>query len=120
MPSSKQQAGADGERRVRLHFRLRGYRILDANVRAGGAELDLVARRGRRLVFAEVKTRAGDGYDARDAVGPKKANRLLRGAEAWLAARPELARLEVALELVAVTPHGVERLPLDVNRRRSA
>ena len=40
------------------HYRLRGYRILGANVRAGGYELDLIVRRGARLVFVEVKERA--------------------------------------------------------------
>ena len=52
-----------GERRLAArHYRLRGYRILGANVRAGGHELDLVVRRGSRLVFVEVKERARDGY----------------------------------------------------------
>lgn len=112
MPSSKQRAGLDGERRVRRYFRLRGYRILASNVRPGGVELDLVVRRGTRLLFAEVKTRAGDGFDAREAVARAKARRLRRAAEAWLAARPDDRRLDVSLELVAVTPRGIERLPL--------
>jgi putative endonuclease len=112
MPSSRQRAGAEGERRVRRHFRLRGYRVLAANVRAGGNELDLVVRRGRRLVFAEVKTRSGDGFDAREAVGADKERRVRRAAEAWLAACPADRDLDVGLELVAVTPRGVERLPL--------
>ena len=51
-----------GERLAARHYRLRGYRILDGNVRAGGHELDLVARRGRRLVFVEVKERARDDF----------------------------------------------------------
>jgi len=49
-----------GERIAARHYRLRGYRILGANVRSGGYELDLIARRGRRLVFVEVKERARD------------------------------------------------------------
>ena len=48
-----------GERRAALHYRLRGYRILARNARAGGNELDLVARRGRTLVFCEVKEKRG-------------------------------------------------------------
>ncbi len=112
MPSSRQRAGAEGERRVRRHFVLRGYRVLAANTRAGGNELDIVLRRGGRLVFAEVKTRSGTGFDAREAAGYEKQRRVRRAAEAWLAAHPGLADLDVSLELVAVTPRGVERLPL--------
>ena len=51
-----------GERLAARHYRLRGYRILGTNVRAGGYELDLIARRGRRLVFVEVKERARQSY----------------------------------------------------------
>ena len=47
-----------GERLAARHYRLRGYRILGTNVRAGGYEVDLIARRGRKLVFVEVKERA--------------------------------------------------------------
>ena len=118
MPTSAKRPasrlGREAERRVRRHYRLRGYRILAANARAGGNELDLVVRRGRRLVFAEVKARSGEGYgDPLEAVGPEKARRLHRAAEAWLASRPKLAALEVAFEAVAVRGGRIERAALD-------
>ena len=107
-------AGAAAERRVRRYYLLRGYRLLAANARAGGNELDLVLRRGRRLLFCEVKMRSGDGFgDALDGVGPEKARRVRRAAEAFLAGRPELAALDVTLEAVAVRPSGIERVPLE-------
>ena len=40
--------GAQAERRVQRHYQLRGCIVLDTNARAGGSELDLVVRRGRR------------------------------------------------------------------------
>ena len=43
-------------------YRLRGWRILGANVWAGGNELDLIARRGRELRFVEVKEKGGRGF----------------------------------------------------------
>ena len=46
-----------GERRALWHYRLRGYRIIGTNVRAGRNELDLIVRRGRKLTFVEVKER---------------------------------------------------------------
>ena len=48
------------ERAVR-HYRLRGYRILGTNVWAGGNEIDLIARRGGKLIFCEVKSKSGVG-----------------------------------------------------------
>lgn len=99
-----------GERRAALHYRLRGYRILGANVRVGGGELDLIVRRGRRLVFVEVKQRARDGFGGPlGAIGPEKRRRVRRAADAWLAAHPELEGLEVRLEAVAITGRRLER-----------
>ena len=105
--------GIDAERRVRRYYRLRGYRVLAANARAGGNELDVVLRRGRRLVFCEVKARSGSAFgDAWEAVGREKERRLRRAAEGWLARRPELAALEVAFEVVAVRGRRIERVSL--------
>jgi putative endonuclease len=104
-------AGAAAERRARLHYRLRGYRILAANARAGGNELDVVVRRGRRLVFAEVKAKLGDGYgDPLEMVTPEKQRRLRRAAEAWLAWHPECAGLDCRFDVVAVRGGRVECL----------
>ena len=109
---STSSLGAEAERRVRRYYRLRGYLVLGSNVRAGGNELDIVLRRGRRLVFAEVKYRAGAGYgDPWEAVGPEKERRVRRAAEAWLAARPDLAGLDVCFEAVAVRGAAIERAP---------
>ena len=95
---------------MRLHYRLRGYRVLAANARAGGNELDLVLRRGNRLVFCEVKARSGDGFgDPWEAVGAEKEKRVRRAAEAWLARNRELDALDVSLEAVAVRRGRIER-----------
>ncbi len=106
-------AGAAAERRVRRHYRLRGYRIVATNTRAGGYELDIVARRGTTLVFCEVKSRSGPAFgDPLEAVGTEKARRVRRAAETFLAYRPDLSGLDVRLEVAAVRGNRVERVPL--------
>jgi putative endonuclease len=108
---STSAAGREAERRARWHYRLRGYRILAVNARAGGNELDIVLRRGRRLVFCEVKAKGHDGFgDPFEMVGPEKQRRLRRAAEAWLAAHPELASLRVSFEVVAIRETGLARV----------
>lgn len=103
--------GRAAERRAAWHYRLRGYRILGRNVRAGGVELDLVVRRGRRVVFVEVKQKTGSRYgDPLEMVDERKRERLRRGIGAWLAVHRELGGLDVGVELVAVRPHGLERV----------
>jgi putative endonuclease len=112
-PSPPRRLGPEAERRVRLHYRVRGYRVLAANARAGGNELDVVVRRGRRLLFCEVKARTGTGFgDALEAVGPEKLRRLERAASGWLARRPDLAGLDVGFEAVAVRGRRIQRVPL--------
>jgi putative endonuclease len=101
--------GRTAERRVAWHYRLRGYRILARNVRAGGVELDLIVRRGRRLVFCEVKLKEGPRFgDPLEAVDEWKQERLRRGAQAWLLANPSFATLRVVFHFAAVRPSGIE------------
>jgi putative endonuclease len=107
--------GEAAERRAARHYRLRGYRILGRNVRAGGNEIDLIVRRGRRLVFCEVKEKTGDGFgDPLEMIGAEKRRRVRRAATAWLAARPALSGLEVAFEVVAVRGGRLSRLADDL------
>ena len=93
------------------HYRLRGYRVLGTNVWIGGNELDLVLRRGRRLVFCEVKAKAGGRYgDPFEMVTEEKQRRLRRAAEAWLAAHPEAAGLEARFDVVGFRDGRLECL----------
>jgi putative endonuclease len=110
-PLSTTSRGRAAEQRAAWHYRLRGYRILGRNVRAGGVELDLIVRRGRRLVFVEVKQKSGLAYgDPVEAVDEWKQARLRRGIDAWLAANPSEG-LDVEFEIAAVRPDGIERVP---------
>ena len=99
------------ERRAARHYRLRGYRVLGTNVWSGGYELDLIVRRGRRLVFCEVKGKTGPGFgDPLEMVDEEKVRRLRRAAETWLARHPGALELDCRFEVVAVRPGGLERV----------
>ena len=87
--ASRRALGMAGEERAAAHLEARGYRIVARNARAGRVEIDLVARRGRLLVFAEVKTRRSRAAGApEEAVDFRKRERLVHGAAAWLAENP--------------------------------
>ena len=99
------------ERRALWWYRLRGWRILGANVWAGGNELDLIARRGRELRFVEVKEKGGPAFgDPLEMVTAEKQRRVRRAAAAWLAANPELSGLRVSFDVVAVRAGRLERV----------
>ena len=93
-------------------YRLRGWTILGTNVWAGGNELDLIVRRGRDLRFVEVKEKTSARFgDPLEMITAEKRRRLRRAAEAWLGARPELARLAIGFDVIAVRDGRVQRVP---------
>jgi putative endonuclease len=92
-------------------LRWRGYRVLDRNRWLGGAELDLVVRRGRVLAFVEVKSKSGDGFgDPIEMVDDVKVSRIRRAAQLWLATHPEAARLDVRFDVIADRAGRIEHL----------
>ncbi len=109
MPTSPRH---DSERRAALWYRLRGWRVLDTNVWLGGFELDVVARRGRTLVFCEVKSKSGDGFgDPLEMVTPEKERRIRRASELWLARHPEAAGLVVRFDVIAERAGRLQHVP---------
>ncbi len=74
-----------GEERAARYLRLHAYRILERNYRCRLGEIDLIARRGAFLVFAEVKLRKSDRFgEAREFVNRAKQERILATAQLWL------------------------------------
>jgi putative endonuclease len=53
-----ERRGRKGERLAALWLRLHGWRVLARRVKTSRGEIDLVARRGRTVLFVEVKWRA--------------------------------------------------------------
>lgn len=102
-----------GERVALRHYRLRGYRLLASNARVGRYELDLVLRRGGRLLVVEVKEKGGASFGhPLEMIDDEKVRRVETAAAGWLASHPELAGLDVAFEAAAVLGRRVERVPL--------
>ena len=81
----------------------RGYRILGRRVRTPYGEIDLIAVRGRRLAFVEVKRRA-TRLEAEAAITPRQAGRIARAAEFWVNRNPAYREHEQGLDVVFVTP----------------
>lgn len=80
-----------------------GFAILGRRVRTPGGEIDLIARREGVLVFVEVKARS-DLVAASESILPRQRRRIVAAAEMYLAANPELAGLDMRLDVVLVAP----------------
>ena len=77
--------GRLGERKAAAYLARQGLVILARNVRLAGAELDLVACQGDRLVFVEVKsTRAGSWCVGFEKIDAAKRRCLRRACRAYI------------------------------------
>ena len=103
-----------GERVALRHYRLRGYRLVDANVRVGRYELDLVLRRGNRLLVVEVKEKGGSAFGHPLEMIDEEKVRRVHTARSWYgcASHPQFADLEIGFEAAGVQGRRVERVPL--------
>lgn len=81
----------------------KGYRILARRQRTPFGEVDLVAARGRRLAFVEVKRRLTLA-DAQASLTPHQAARIARAADYWLGRHPAYRDHEIGLDAVLVVP----------------
>lgn len=82
-------AGRAAEDAAARALRSAGFTILARNLRTPAGEIDVVAERGGRIVFAEVKARraGGSAGSAEEALTPSKLRRVARAAEHVLRAR---------------------------------
>ena len=115
-PSSPALVGRCAEEIAAQWLVLRQMVVLDRNRRAGGGEIDIVARDGLTLVFVEVRARrAGSWVGGAGSIDPQKWRRILRCA-ARLAKEPALRwpsrRLRIDAVIVEHGPAGLTLLHL--------
>lgn len=106
MSHARLRVGALGEWLAAMMLRLSGYRIVDRNVRLAAGEIDIVARRGRRVAFVEVKTRRGEGrWSAASKVDRRKQLRIFHLARAYLRRHP-FPGCHLHFDVITVTLDG--------------
>lgn len=81
------ELGRAGEQAAVDMLVAKGYSIVDRNWRCGRLEIDIVAQRGARLVFVEVKTRSdAETDDPIEAVDHRRQMHMVRAASAYVEA----------------------------------
>ena len=103
-----QARGRAGEGIAAWWLRLKGYRILERDLRCPVGEIDLIARRGPTLAIIEVKARP-DRDSAAEAITQRQQRRIEAALGWYLARHPALAECRIRFDAVLVTPG---RLPL--------
>jgi len=113
MRSMQQRQGDWAEQRALRLLRQRGWRLLDRQWRCRWGELDLVMRKGQRLLLVEVKARraaSGEAGAVASLRGDKRL-RLARSWACWLAAHPHWQSSTVEM-VAALVPLPPARLPV--------
>lgn len=79
------EIGLAGEQYACTYLQKQGYTILEKNWRYQRAELDIICKKDRHLVFVEVKTRTSDYLgDPIEAVTRAKQKQLVKAADAYV------------------------------------
>ncbi len=101
-------AGISAERLAAVWLTLKGYWILGSRVRTPSGEIDIIAVRGKRLAFVEVKRRASLEL-AEASVTTKQRQRIRRAASLWIAKHPRYQSYEQGFDLIFLLPRRLPR-----------
>jgi putative endonuclease len=101
---SNQSFGKEGEQAAEKFLLGQGYKILARNFRTRFGEIDIIAKDGDCLVFAEVKARSGSGYGLpEEAVTAAKQRHLIAASQIYLSQK-KMHHFLWRIDVLALTP----------------
>lgn len=90
MGPRRRRFGDFGERVAASHLEAKGYQILERNWSTREGEIDIIASRGRDLVFVEVRSKQGRSMGTpEESITGRKAAHLRAAAAAYALEHPE-------------------------------
>ena len=89
-------------------LRFKGYSIIDRRYKTPVGELDIVARRGKRIAFVEVKFRKNLS-DAAYSVTFAQRGRIINAAKFWLQRNSQQSYDIVSFDVILVAPWRLPR-----------
>lgn len=104
---AKTKAKGDwGEQVACEHLIALGCAIVERQWKGHGFEIDIVAQKGTRMIFVEVKTRKTAAIDPVSAVDKKRQQHMIKAADVYL--RDYKAPIGYQFDIIAVTgtPHN--------------
>jgi putative endonuclease len=98
---NRRSRGATGEDEAQAYLESQGYSILARNYRTRRGEVDLVARRGDRLAFVEVKSWLSYQADSLEyAIGAWKRRRIVEVSRSFLLKHPQPEGVRIAYDVI--------------------
>ena len=101
------ETGKQGETEAARFLQDKGYEIIARNFRYQHAEIDLIVRKGKLLVFAEVKTRTNLSFgNPEEFVSYAKAKLIMKAAEHYIFTHDW--QFDVRFDIIAISLAGTE------------
>lgn len=94
--------GFKGEDMAVNYLVAHGYDIVERNWKLNHLELDIIARKGNRLVFVEVKARTTTFTDPVESITPKKMRNIVNSANGYMSCNN--LNFEPQFDLIFITP----------------
>jgi putative endonuclease len=93
-----------------LFLKAKFYQILAKRMRNFAGEIDLIARRGKTIIFVEVKARKilDESFEV---LTSYQQTRIKKAAELYLSQHPKYANYDIRFDLIIITPL---RLPMHI------
>jgi len=106
---NNQIIGKFGEKLAKNYLIRHGYQILASNVKTSYKEIDIIARKGTRLIFVEVKTRQSETFGTADeAMSWSKLNNFNRAIELYMARR-NIETDDIRADLISIDLNRYEK-----------
>jgi putative endonuclease len=86
-----------------LYLRLKLYNIIERRYKTYAGEVDIIANRGKNLVFIEVKARKSRN-DIYDVLSCRQQMRIARAANVFLAKHKKFATNNIRFDLILIAP----------------
>lgn len=100
--------GLSAETRAAAYLMAKGFKVVAKRWRSPAGEVDIVARRGKLLIFVEVKARERID-DAAYSVTERQKQRIVGAAGAWLAVNPDDADCNIRFDALLIAPRSWPR-----------
>ncbi len=98
--------GKLGEQIAIEHLVAQGYAIVQTNWRFNNLEIDIIATKGSRIVFVEVKTRSSRLVDPLLAIDRKRVSHMVAAADAFVRINKLPHEVQFDLILIIADPNG--------------
>ena len=94
--------GQIGENIAAQYLQKKGYIILEQNYKKPWGEIDIIVKKGKDIIFVEVKTVSNNNFLPEEEITPRKKKILIRTAKLYLAEKRYPADQDWQIDVIGI------------------